>query len=541
MFSIPINPKLNEKQFAEFYEFCKEYKPYIYDLYFTCRMPPFVQDAMGDVFISDSNITIEQALMMQQSLGIKISAVFNNTLVRPSQENLDLFIHNFRQLYRAGISSATIPHTHWLSTGQIQKVFPKLEIKNTILRNVTKANEIAKLAEAGFHYINLDRDLMRDRDTLVECKRAADKYSVKLSLLANEGCLGNCPMMDEHFQFNNTRFDNSPQYFNDAISRVSCPKWDYEDPATPLKTADFPPWREDWVELLQYVDVIKMHGRESINRLNDTMDIVKRFANNEEILFDTFNDYIKQTNLENKPIDGWRKIIKNCKFNCWDCNYCDNVYKAKSNQQSHPLILAATKELVDSVNYDINHKVLGLTSTRVQRLLYGLSKHCNNYLEIGSALGSTAVAIADNCKLHCVDNWSHDIQPAEAGFELPSNTKQAFLKNINRDVTIFDQDMFTVDVSKLSNIDLFFYDGPHTLEDTKNAIKHYSKCFAEYSILVFDDANWDQVVIGVDEGIKESNLIPLYSKKILNKVEDTNMWWNGIYIMVVGREDTQTN
>lgn len=541
MFSIPINPKLNEKQFAEFYEFCKEYKPFIYDLYFTCRMPPFVQDAMGDVFVNDSNITIEQALALQQSLGIKISAVFNNTLVRPSQENLDLFVHNFRQLYRAGISSATIPHTHWLATGQIQKVFPKLEIKNTILRNVTKANEVAKLAEAGFHYINLDRDLMRDRDALIECKRAADKYGVKLSLLANEGCLGNCPMMDEHFQFNNTRHESTPQYFNDAISRVSCPKWDYEDPSTPLKTADFPPWREDWVELLQYVDVIKMHGRESINRLYDTMNIVKRFANNEEILFDTFNDYIKQTNLENKPIDGWRKIIKNCKFNCWDCNYCDKVYKAKSNEQSHPLILAVTKELVDSVNYDLNYKVLGLTSTRVQRLLHGLSKHCNNYLEIGSALGSTAVAIADNCKLHCVDNWSQDIQPAEAGFELPNNTKQAFLKNINREVTIFDQDMLTVDINKLDNIDLFFYDGPHTLEDTRNAVKYYSKSFAEYSILVFDDANWDQVVIGADEGVRQSNLTPLYSKKILNKTEDSNMWWNGVYIMVVKREDTQTN
>lgn len=541
MFSIPINPKLSEREFAEFYEFCKTYKPFIYDLYFTCRMPPFVQDAMGDVFISDSNITIEQALVLQQSLGIKISAVFNNTLVRPSQENLDLFVHNFRQLYKAGISSATIPHTHWLATGQIQKVFPKLEIKNTILRNVTKANEVAKLAEAGFHYINLDRDLMRDRDALIECRRAADKYGVKLSLLANEGCLGNCPMMDEHFQFNNTRLNNTPQYFNDAISRVSCPKWDFEDPSVPLKTADFPPWREDWVELLQYVDVIKMHGRESSRRLYDTMDIVKRFANNEEILFDTFNDYIKQTNLENKPIDGWRKIIKNCKFNCWDCNYCDNVYKARSNEQSHPLILAVTKELVDSVSYDLEYKVLGLTSTRVQRLLHGLSKHCSNYLEIGSALGSTAVAIADNCKLHCVDNWSQDIQPAEAGFELPNNTKQAFLKNVNRDVTIFDQDMLTVDVSKLDNIDLFFYDGPHTQQDTTNAVVHYSKSFAEYCILVFDDANWDQVVIGADEGVREANLIPLYSKKILNKTEDTNMWWNGVYIMVVKREDTQTN
>ena len=41
-------------------------------------------------------------------------------------------------MYEAGIRSATIPHTHWVATGQIQKAFPDLFIKNTILRNVSE-------------------------------------------------------------------------------------------------------------------------------------------------------------------------------------------------------------------------------------------------------------------------------------------------------------------------------------------------------------------------------------------------------------------
>jgi hypothetical protein len=36
-------------------------------------------------------------------------------------------------------------------TGRIQKAFPKLLIKNTILRNVQRANEVVKLVEAGYH------------------------------------------------------------------------------------------------------------------------------------------------------------------------------------------------------------------------------------------------------------------------------------------------------------------------------------------------------------------------------------------------------
>ena len=38
-------------------------------------------------------------------------------------------------------------------------------VKNTILRN-TQKREVIKQVEAGFHYINFDRDLMRDEDTL---------------------------------------------------------------------------------------------------------------------------------------------------------------------------------------------------------------------------------------------------------------------------------------------------------------------------------------------------------------------------------------
>ena len=80
---------------------------------------------MGDV-INDPYAPIESALHIQEVTGIPVSATFNNIEVRPTQDNLDLFIQNFKQLYDAGIRSATIPHTHWVATGQIQKAFPDL-------------------------------------------------------------------------------------------------------------------------------------------------------------------------------------------------------------------------------------------------------------------------------------------------------------------------------------------------------------------------------------------------------------------------------
>lgn len=537
MFSIPINPKLSQNQFEEFYKFLEENRDQIYDLYFTSRMPPFVQDAMGDVFDINNTAPIEAAVYIQKTLGIPVSATFNNIMVRPSQENLDLFILNFQLLYDMGVRSATIPHTHWVATGQIQRAFPELLIKNTILRNVTQAYEVAKLAEAGFHYVNIERDLMRDRDTLVKMRRAADKYGIKLALLGNEGCLGGCAMMDEHFQFNNTRGKDGAQYFNDTISRVSCPKWSYEDPSTPLKTANIPPWREDWVELLEYVDVFKMHGRESIEQLYNTMDIVRKYRANEEILFDEFNDYIEDTRLKDRPIYAWREKIKNCKFDCWDCNFCDKIYEAKSNEQAHPLVRLVTRELVDSVHTKINSAVKGLTAPRVQQLLFSLAKECKNYLEVGSAMGATAAAVAPSgISMHCVDNWAEDIQPENALFKLPNNTKEIFAKNLEGcNVKIHDGDLFQLDITDIQNVDLFFYDGPHQVDSTARAINRYAQCLADTAIIIADDANWQGVVQGVDLGVSMARLKVLYSKKMLNSPENPGQWWNGLYILVVQR------
>ena len=542
MFSVPINQKLSEEQFHEFVSFCHKYKDYIYDLYFTCRMPPFTLDAMGDIIKTQADViqVIETALHIQKITGIKVSATFNNIQVQPSQENLDLFLNNFEQLYAAGVRSATIPHTHWVATKQIQMRFPELQIKNTILRNVTRANEIAELAKAGFQYVNLDRDLMRDRDALKQCRRAADKFGIKLSLLGNEGCLGNCAMMDEHFQFNNMRGEG-PAYFLDSISRVSCPKWDVQDPSVPLKTANIPPWREDWVELLDYVDVFKMHGRESITQIYHTMDIIKRYANNEEFLFNEFEDYLSETNLQERPIDAWRKIIKNCKFDCWDCNFCDKVYESRSDNKADKLVSNVADVLVDHVNSDYNNQIQGLTSPRIKKLLNSLAGLSTNYLEIGSAMGSSAVSVLDaGVPTTCVDNWKQDIQPETGAFDLPDNDQSIFLDNTKQynNITVYNKDYLEVNIDE--KFDLFFYDGPHDESSVVSAVKHYTKNFADKAILVFDDANWEGVVSGALLGLTNTGFHVKFSRMMLNSVEDPDAWWNGVYILVVENENTET-
>ena len=335
IFSIPLNPFVNQEFFEnEFFPFLNKHKDYIYDIYFTSRISPFDQDAMG-AFIrkDDSQVLIENALCIQQELGIKISATFNNINVSPSFNNYKLFIKNFIPLYELGVRSATIPHAHWVALG-LKKHFPDLFIKNTILRKVQTAQDYVLAAKQGFDYINVDRILMRDLNELKEIKRAQSYIKkefgryVRTALLTNEGCFGRCPMMDEHYSYNNLKTENDLPYFKHEISKVTCEyKWEKEVNAFFFKAATIPPFKDEYDEFLNYIDVFKMHGRDNLNRLKETMSIIENYALGHNILQDNNKAFLDGVN--HAELKAWRKKIKTCRFQCWDCNYCDALADAK--------------------------------------------------------------------------------------------------------------------------------------------------------------------------------------------------------------------
>ena len=567
IFSIPLNTKLPVEYVEEsFIPFLNQYKDYIYDMYFTCRMPPFEQDAMGDVIDGDIRETTLNALYIAEKTGLPLSATFNNIQVTPNQSNLDIFIENFKPLYDAGVRIATIPHTTWLLTGQLQKEFPELFIKNTILREVTRANEIVNLAKAGFHYVNLDRDLMRDRDQLDRIMKAKAYCAdigkpVKISLLANEWCWGGCPIMPEHYHYNMVRGKQEPQYFNDAISRVSCSNWDEKDPANALKQATIPPWREDWQEFVDLgIDVFKMHGRENAMRLMESMDIIKRWADKEELLYPQFNEYIEDTTLQEKPIDIWRDKIKTCKFDCWDCNYCDSVIHSRMRKNERTmdkdieLVLNSIDKAVrrESKFVEEGYDIPGLSSNIVRHFLNNLcSKEDAVYMELGVHAGSTFVAATMGHEItsFAIDDYSEqnispfredDVQSegrvtlGHKGYQM-SNPKNTILRALRPNQHFYAksiQDLkFPMFHGKKANI--IFYDADHEPQATYDNLTYLYTVMDEQFIIVVDDANFMGVVEAVNIWVKENDIKVMFDRKILTSIpEDPNNWWNGIHVMV---------
>lgn len=558
MFSVPLNPKLTPDQFDYFLNFLKKYKHLIYDVYFTSRIPPFTQDAMGDVFNETQfNLLNENAFIIPKVTGIPLSATFNNIEVPPTSENLTIFIENFKRLYDKGVRIVTIPHTLWMLTGRFQKEYPDVLIKNTILRNTQRANEVIKQLEAGFHYINFDRDLMRDEDTL---KRMQDvkKYckeklgvNVKYSLLANEGCWGNCPVQDEHFLYNNTRSKgNQPTYFQTDISYFSCPKWEEQDPAYHWRIANFPPFKDEWDRLLTYIDVIKMHGRESVSRLFETLKIIEKFANNEQILYTDFEIFIKDNKFAQKRIDVWKTTIRNCKFDCWDCNVCDKIVE-KNNSVN--LIDTVKTALTKSKNNEskISEKTKnlpGLTSEKVKHFINNLCElpDCK-YLEAGVFQGSIFAAAVERNDLvaTAIDNFSESsIIPMDSNVNINSekgNNKEIFLRNIkdlvlNKQVNIIDSNVFEADLNKISlKSNVIFMDIEHTYESHYNFLNKFYEKIDNTFVYVVDDWNWLQVRDATFKSIEDLKLKTLFKEEIFTKGEDKNDYWNGLGIFVLNK------
>ena len=338
IFSIPLNPMLPEKDFIEkFVPFLQQYEAWIYDVYFTCRIPPFTQDAMGSTFPSEYvDAVVDNAMQIQDLLGIKVSATFNNINVSPKYDNYKLFIEHLKPLYDRGLRSITLAHGHWVAMG-LKKHFPELEVKNTILRKVATAQDFWYNAEQGFDYINVDRILMRDVEELKNIRRAQLAFQektgryVKIALLTNEGCLGRCPVMDEHYSYNNLKTENDLPYFRHEISKVTCEyKWEKEINAFFFKAATIPPFKKEFDEYLEYVDIFKMHGRDSFNRLDETIEIVQNYVQGKELLSNTSELYLD--GVSHDELNGWRNKIKKCKFQCWDCNYCDIIAEHKKSK-----------------------------------------------------------------------------------------------------------------------------------------------------------------------------------------------------------------
>lgn len=320
-----------------FIERLKQFKHKIHDLNFTCRVTPFETDAMGVAINSiESEIHLNQLLELQDETGIKISAVFNNIYVPNNIETLEVFVKHLEPLYLKGLRSITIPHILWMHFGLLQREFPEMTIKNTVLRHVRTGQEFWNNALAGFDYVNIDRVVLRDENMLKEIAdsqklfyKETGKY-VYTSLLTQEGCKGNCSLLEEHYQ-HTMMHPNINGIKNDHIfmipTKFECNRVK-NDLTRPLQEVGFNGIKEDIDILCKYFDIVKFGGRRQFYSLKNVLENIEKLEDdNVATLFEGNKTHILAQLERSKPeaLDKWRKTIRNCRYQCWKCPVCSSI------------------------------------------------------------------------------------------------------------------------------------------------------------------------------------------------------------------------
>ena len=278
-------------------------------------------------------------------------------------------------------------------------------------------------------------------------------------------------------------------------------------------------------------------------------------------MFPEFDKYIEDIGLEEKPIDIWRDKIRTCKFECWDCNYCESVVDAhyrKQNRMLHPQVLRAQKAVEDALLHQSNfveegYDVPGLSSNKVRHLLNNLCKSLDGesvvYADLGCYVGSTlwAAMMGNDVKAYAIDNYSQEnIAPARDDIpweeiENPIEKFQEYAeKYIGTNAVLFkDKDLF--ELTKLDERyppEVIFYDADHDPNATYQNLSQFYQFATDPFTLVVDDCNFDGVMAAVDKLCKDRKFAVLYKKVLRSQeIEDSMGWWNGVAVMVIGKNE----
>jgi len=87
------------------------------------------------------------------------------------------------------------------------------------------------------------------------------------------------------------------------------------------------------------------------------------------------------------------------------------------------------------------------------------------------------------------------------------------------------------------DVNVIFYDGDNSEQKMREFFVNMLDFTEDVFTLVVDDANIEENVAITKRFIDAIGLKILYERELLNDQEDINMWWNGLYVVVLSKSD----
>ena len=142
------------------------------------------------------------------------------------------------------------------------------------------------------------------------------------------------------------------------------------------------------------------------------------------------------------------------------------------------------------------------------------------------------------------DNWSQpDLQPGrdDISLDLSAVTMDVFVSNVERFAQNIDVSVIPGDSSNLSvddfdhKVNIIFYDGDNNEDKMNEFFSKIDSYTDDVFTLIIDDANIQSNVEVTKNFINATGWKILYERELLNDFEDSSMWWNGLYVVVLSK------
>ena len=172
------------------------------------------------------------------------------------------------------------------------------------------------------------------------------------------------------------------------------------------------------------------------------------------------------------------------------------------------------------------------------------------YLEIGSWSGSTICSAIYKNKVNsvCIDNWS---QFGDVKDEFAKNIQNTLKDGGQNDVKLYEQDFRQLDYTSIGKFNVYFFDGPHEINDQYDGLKYALPALDDTFIFIVDDWNDPRPREGTQEAIKDLGIEVIYSIQIrtTNGVDvvypdiefQNSHWHNGYFISVCRKNLNKKN
>lgn len=213
----------------------------------------------------------------------------------------------------------------------LKKRFPEIEVRASVNMRLTTIQAMSYLSP-WFDSYYIGRDVQRNLDTVRQFSDWAHANGKKIGILANSGCLRNCPWQTYH--------DNLLSHSTLAMNHIRAEAFNphlcwtlYRKPENfpeLLKATWIRP--EDIDRYAPFVDFVKLATRQhSLPRLVVNAYCSRSFRGNLPDLFEPgFTPAFAKAGVmldSSRFPDDWAEVTGRCKRECTECGYCEKVFE----------------------------------------------------------------------------------------------------------------------------------------------------------------------------------------------------------------------